>query len=41
MGAKKRRKWSSKEKLRIVLAGLEGGVAISELCRGGGISPTQ
>ncbi len=41
MGKKSRRKWSSKEKLRIVLAGLEGGVEVSELCRREGISPTQ
>lgn len=41
MGIKSRRKWSGKEKLRIVLAGLEGGVEVSELCRREGISPTQ
>ena len=41
MSKKSRRKWSSKEKLRIVLAGLDGGVEISELCRREGISPTQ
>lgn len=41
MGSKSRRKWSSKEKLRIVLSGLEGGVEISELCRREGVSPTQ
>ena len=36
-----RRSWSSKEKLRIVLRGLESGVEVSELCRREGISPTQ
>ncbi len=41
MGSKSRRKWSSKEKLRIVLAGMDGGVEVSELCRREGISPTQ
>lgn len=41
MGSKSRKKWSSKEKLRIVLAGLEGGVEISELSRREVISPTQ
>jgi transposase len=38
---KKRRQWSAKEKLRIVLSGLESGVEVSELCRREGISPTQ
>lgn len=38
---KKRRRWTSKEKLRIVLAGLGGSVEISELCRREGINPTQ
>ena len=37
----KRRKWSSEEKLRIVLSGLGGDVEISELCRREGINPTQ
>lgn len=41
MGSKSRRKWSSKEKLRIVMAGLDGGTEISELCRREGISATQ
>jgi transposase len=40
-GRKKRRTWSSSEKLRIVLAGLDGSVEISELCRREGINPTQ
>lgn len=36
-----RKKWSSSEKMRIVLSGLEPGVEISELCRREGIQPTQ
>ncbi len=32
-GKSKRRKWSAAEKLRIVLAGLDGTIEISELCR--------
>ena len=39
--SKKRRQWSSAEKMRIVLAGMESGTEISELCRVEGISPTQ
>ena len=38
---RKRRQWKPEEKLRIVLAGLEPSVKISELCRREGISPTQ
>ena len=37
----KRRRWSAEDKLRIVLAGLEPGVEISELYRREGITPTQ
>jgi transposase len=37
----KRRSWTATEKLRIVLAGLDGSVEISELCRREGINPTQ
>lgn len=37
----KRKRWSAKEKLRIVLAGLEGGGEISELCRREGLNPTM
>jgi transposase len=37
----KRRQWSASEKLRVVLAGLEGSVEISELCRREGINPAQ
>lgn len=39
--SKKRRKWSASKKLEIVLAGMEAGTEISELCRREGISPTQ
>jgi len=38
---KKRRRWTASEKLRIVLAGMESGVDISELCRREGVSPTM
>jgi transposase len=37
----KRRKWSAADKLRIVLAGMQPGVEVSELCRREGINPTQ
>jgi transposase len=37
----RRRRWTAAEKLRIVLAGLDGTIAISELCRREGINPTQ
>ena len=37
----KRRKWSSEEKLRIVLVGFGGDIEVSELCRREGINPTQ
>jgi transposase len=38
---KKRRRWTAADKLRVVLAGLDGSVEISELCRREGINPTQ
>ena len=38
--SRKRRKWSAEEKLRIVLAGMQPGVEVSELCRREGITPT-
>jgi transposase len=41
MSGKKRKRWSASEKLRIVLAGLDGTIEISELCRREGINPTQ
>jgi len=37
----KRRRWNASDKLRIVLAGLDGTIEISELCRREGINPTQ
>ena len=37
----KRRKWSAEEKLRIVLAGIQPGVEVSDLCRQEGINPTM
>ncbi len=38
---RKRRKWKATEKLRIVLAGMQAGVEVSELCRREGINPTM
>ncbi len=38
---KKRRRWTAAEKLRIVLAGMQDEVEISELCRREGINPTM
>lgn len=40
-GTRKRRTWKAEDKLRIVLAGLDGSIEISELCRREGINPTQ
>jgi transposase len=37
----KRRKWSAADKLRIVLAGMQANVEVSDLCRREGINPTQ
>jgi transposase len=37
----KRRKWTAEEKLRIVLAGIQPGVEVSDLCRQEGINPTM
>lgn len=37
----KRRAWSAGDKLRIVLAGMEPNVEVSDLCRREGISPVQ
>ena len=37
----KRRSWPASEKLRIVLAGMESGVEVSELCRREGVNPTM
>ena len=41
MSEKKRRKWTAKEKLRIVLTCMQPGVEVSEVCRREGINPTQ
>lgn len=38
---RKRKQRSAAEKMRIVLAGMESGVEVSELCRREGINPTQ
>lgn len=38
---RKRRVWRAEEKLRIVLAGMEPGVKVSELCRREGVQPSQ
>ena len=40
-GKGRRRKWTASEKLRIVLAGMESGVEVSELCRREGVNPTM
>ena len=37
----KRKRWSAAEKLRIVLAGMEPGVEVSDLCRQEGLNPTM
>jgi transposase len=37
----KRKKWLAAEKLRIVLAGMQPNVEVSELCRREGINPAQ
>jgi transposase len=37
----KRRKWGAADKLRIVLAGMQPNVEVSDLCRREGINPTQ
>lgn len=41
MSGKKRKRWTAEEKLRIVLAGVQGDIEVSELCRREGINPTQ
>ncbi len=38
---RKRRKWPATEKLRIVLAGMQADVEVSELCRREGLNPTM
>jgi transposase len=37
----KRKRWAAAEKLRIVLAGMQPNIEVSELCRREGINPTQ
>ena len=37
----KRRAWSASDKLRIVLAGMEPNVEVSDLCRREGLNPVQ
>jgi transposase len=39
MSTNSKRKWAAAEKLRIVLEGINPGVAVSDLCRREGISP--
>jgi transposase len=41
MSRRKRKRWPAEEKLRIVLAGIQGDIEVSELCRREGINPTQ
>ena len=41
MSEKKRRKWTGKEKLRIVLTCMQPGVEVSEVCRREGINPNN
>jgi transposase len=36
-----RRKWGAADKLRIVLAGMQPGVEVSDLCRREGLNPVQ
>lgn len=38
-GSGKRRKWGAADKLRIVLAGMQPGVEVSDLCRREGLNP--
>ena len=38
---KNRRSWSSAEKMRIVLRGMEPGIDVAALCRQEGLSPAQ
>lgn len=38
---RKRRRWGAADKLRIVLAGMQGDVEVSDLCRREGINPVQ
>jgi transposase len=40
-GKGKRRQWRPSEKLRIVLAGIQADVEVSDLCRREGLNPVQ
>ncbi len=40
MSKKRQRKWTSAEKLKIVLATLESGSQLSEICRREGVAPS-
>lgn len=40
-GNGKRRQWGASDKLRIVLAGMQPGVEVSDLCRREGLNPVQ
>jgi transposase len=40
-GNGKRKRWGAADKLRIVLAGMEPGVEVSDLCRREGLSPAM
>ncbi len=40
-GNGKRRSWTATEKLRIVLAGMEPNLEVSDLCRREGLNPVQ
>lgn len=40
-GNGKRRQWNAQDKLRIVLAGMQPDVEVSDLCRREGINPVQ
>ena len=41
MSERKRKQWTSAEKLRVVLTSMQPGVEVSALCRREGINPTQ
>jgi transposase len=40
-GNGKRRRWGASDKLRIVLAGMQSDVEVSDLCRREGLNPVQ
>ena len=41
MSERRRKQWTSAEKLRVVLTSMQPGVEVSALCRREGINPTQ